>query len=94
MCRSFNKFHIKKNQYHTNPTLTTKDYPRTYVLSYHRIHELNLELCKNCSLPGVVQQLCQRSATGVEPDLGKSLASERRNLRSQLDSESSTTASK
>jgi hypothetical protein len=60
---------------------------------YHRIHELNLELRKNCNLPGVVQQSCQRSAIGVEPDLEKSLASERRNWRNRLDNESSTLVS-
>ena len=59
------------------------------MYSYHHIHQLNLELSKKCNLPGVVQQSCQRSAIGVEPDLEKSLASERRNLRNRLDNESS-----
>lgn len=43
--------------------------------------------------PGAVQQWCQRSATGVEQDLEKSLASERRKLRNRLDNEFSPPAS-
>ena len=45
----------------------------TFVLNHTDLNNM-----KNCNLPGVVQQLFHKSATGVEQDPEKSLASGKR----------------